>query len=100
MNTGTKKLIIAGERTFSLRHDLLAAKRMFSAWHKGEYKGMSLRTIAYIVFTFAYVINPFDLIADIIPVVGWVDDLTITGILVGHLRKHINQFRAWETREL
>ena len=31
----------------------------------------------------AYVLYPFDLITDLIPVLGWLDDLTIGSLLVG-----------------
>ena len=36
-----------------------------------------------LVIGMIYIIYPFDLITDLVPVLGWVDDLTIGSLLVG-----------------
>ena len=36
-----------------------------------------------LVIGLVYILYPFDLITDLIPVLGWVDDLTIGSLLVG-----------------
>ena len=36
-----------------------------------------------LVIGLVYILYPFDLITDLVPVLGWVDDLTIGSLLVG-----------------
>jgi uncharacterized membrane protein YkvA (DUF1232 family) len=35
-----------------------------------------------IIFTLLYLINPFDIIPDFIPIFGWIDDLALLTILI------------------
>ncbi len=37
----------------------------------------------------AYVVSPFDLIPDFVPVIGWLDDLLVVSILLGLARAWI-----------
>ena len=50
----------------------------------GRYK-MSFFTTIAIVLTIAYVIFPFDLIPDYVPVLGWIDDGLIVYLLLKRL---------------
>ncbi|MBC7472458.1 MAG: DUF1232 domain-containing protein [candidate division SR1 bacterium] len=38
-----------------------------------------------IIFTLIYLVNPFDVIPDFIPVIGWIDDLALIAILTESL---------------
>jgi uncharacterized membrane protein YkvA (DUF1232 family) len=44
----------------------------------------------FVVLTVLYFINPFDIIPDIIPLVGWIDDGLLVSILVAELIRNRN----------
>ena len=67
----------------------------------GHYK-MSLLTVVIAVLAIAYIIFPFDLIPDYIPVVGWIDDALVFYLLLRRLTKEtqrFNRFKAMERKQ-
>ena len=46
-------------------------------YRSGAYRQIPYATIGAIVFTLIYVFNPFDLIPDVLPVIGQVDDVAV-----------------------
>jgi uncharacterized membrane protein YkvA (DUF1232 family) len=50
---------------------------MIRAYVKGEYTEVPLKSIVLILAGLIYFINPFDLISDFIPGIGYIDDITI-----------------------
>ncbi|MBS3748182.1 MAG: DUF1232 domain-containing protein [Candidatus Thermoplasmatota archaeon] len=48
----------------------------------GEIKGNKIIAILFALFTMIYVASPVDFIPDIIPVIGWIDDLLAIGISI------------------
>ena len=68
----------------------------------GTYK-MSLLTVVIFILAVAYVISPFDLIPDWIPVIGWIDDGLVIYLLLKRLYKETqryNRFKVMERRGL
>ncbi len=41
-----------------------------------------------------YVVSPVDLIPDVMPVIGWLDDLGVVGLAVGFITRDISKFAA------
>ena len=48
---------------------------------------------ASIFMAVAYVLMPLDLIPDVAPIIGWLDDLGVVAMALGHLAKTANQYR-------
>ncbi len=67
----------------------------------GRYK-MSVLTVLVSILAVAYIIFPFDLIPDYIPVVGWIDDGLVFYLLLRRLTKETqryNRFKAMERKQ-
>lgn len=47
----------------------------------------------FVVIAALYVVWPLDLIPDVAPVVGWLDDLGIMGLALGHLGRMAARYR-------
>jgi len=81
------------EKGLSAPADLLNKAKllyeMLCDYLDGKYKGVPWRTIAMVIFALLYVINPFDLIPDFIPGVGWIDDAAVERI------KAIGRLNVW-----
>lgn len=61
---------------------------------KGRYKIGSLN-LGIIVATIVYVISPLDTIPDVVPVLGWVDDIAIIGYALGRLKSELIKYQKW-----
>ena len=64
----------------------------------GHYR-LSFLTTALAIFTIAYVIFPFDLIPDHIPVLGWIDDGVLVYLLLLRLGKETQRYIRFKAME-
>ena len=60
----------------------------------GRYR-LPYRTIAAVSFTLLYFVNPFDLIPDIIPVVGYIDDAFVVSLCLKFIGTDLEKYRKW-----
>ena len=70
--------------------------RMVKAYITGHYKIIPWKSIIIITAVLIYFIMPLDLIADFIPVTGYLDDFSLVLWVFGHLKDDINTFVWWE----
>ena len=76
--------------------NLMALIRLVKAWALGEYKQIPWLSIAFAVAAIIYFVNPFDLIPDTIPVIGYLDDATVIGFAISAMGEDFNAFINWE----
>lgn len=70
--------------------------RMTKFYINGHYKEIPWKSLLMIVAGLLYFINPFDLIPDFIPAVGFLDDLTLLVWIYKSLKMDIEAFKIWE----
>ncbi|MBS9522769.1 DUF1232 domain-containing protein [Litoribacter ruber] len=70
--------------------------RMIRAHVNGTYKGFSAKSLGMMVLGLVYFVTPVDLIPDFIPVIGYVDDLTVLLAVIKTLQSDIQKFVHWE----
>jgi uncharacterized membrane protein YkvA (DUF1232 family) len=75
-------------------HDLL---RLAGAWWQGHYTDIPWQTISAVLGAIIYFINPLDLIPDMIPGVGYVDDAAVVGFVIVSIQQELEIFRNWES---
>ena len=71
--------------------------RLVHAYERGEYQEVSSDTLMWIVAALNYLVDPFDLIPDKTPFLGFVDDATIVGFVADKTRQTLDDFMTWET---
>lgn len=54
------------------------------------------KTIIAGVFTLMYIINPIDIFPDLIPLIGFVDDLAAFAFAASLIKEDLDKYRAWE----
>jgi len=71
--------------------------RLVRAHHRGEYEQVPANALLWIVAALNYLIDPFDLIPDATPVLGFVDDATVIEFVADKTRETLDDFMMWET---
>ena len=70
--------------------------RMVKAYANGSYRAMPLKSLVIVVAALLYFVMPLDLIADFIPITGYIDDFAVILWVYKHLQSEIDAFVAWE----
>ena len=70
--------------------------RLVRAHHRGEYDKVSGNALLWIVAALNYLIDPFDLIPDATPVLGFIDDATVIEFVADKMRQTLDDFMIWE----
>jgi uncharacterized membrane protein YkvA (DUF1232 family) len=76
--------------------DLAAVLRMLRAWRNKNYAKLPRKTIIMALAAVIYFVDPFDLIPDWIPVIGYLDDAAVLGLVMVAIRSDLERFQEWE----
>lgn len=84
-----------GKKLKAFWSEVSVCARMAKATIAGKYP-MKAREKAILVSGLAYVVLPLDAIPDVIPGLGYTDDLVVLGAVVAGLAMEIMAFKKWE----
>jgi uncharacterized membrane protein YkvA (DUF1232 family) len=76
---------------------LQAMLRLLRAYYRGDYRNVPVTALISIIAAIAYVVNPFDLIPDVVPFLGFLDDAAVIAFAVRKTRDSLDNFMIWET---
>ena len=62
----------------------------------GAYRQIPYGAVAAIVFTLIYVLNPFDMMPDVLPVIGQVDDVAVFGACLLLVEQDLYKYKEWK----
>ncbi|HLF33445.1 MAG TPA: YkvA family protein [Cyclobacteriaceae bacterium] len=85
----------SSEQLSALTKKVLLFVKMIQSYISGDYQNIPLRTIVTIVASLLYFINPFDIIPDMIPGMGLLDDLAILMWVAGNVDKDIKDYEEF-----
>lgn len=80
--------------------DLRTLIQMLRSYFNNEYTQLPWKTIVFAVAAILYFLNPFDLIPDFLPSVGFLDDATVVAFVVNALREDLERFRRFRQGEV
>ena len=72
---------------------------MVSDYANGSYKEIPMETITAIVVAILYVVSPIDLIPDMVPVVGYVDDVAVVTFVLSQVHKDVDRYCEWKQQQ-
>lgn len=72
---------------------------MIKDYLSGKYRDVAFSTIAGIAGALIYVLSPFDLIADIIPGIGFLDDVAVFALALKIAASDIAKYREWKAKQ-
>jgi len=76
---------------------LQAMLRLIRAYAGGDYRNIARDQLLTIIAAVSYLVDPFDLIPDEVPFLGFIDDSTVIGFAVSRTRQALDDFILWET---
>jgi len=65
---------------------------------EGGYKEIPWATITAIAFALLYFINPFDMIPDFIPGVGYIDDSAVIAMVISGIKNDLENYKLWREK--
>ena len=72
---------------------------MIKDWRSGNYRQAMRWTIAAAAFALIYVLNPFDIVPDVLPFVGAVDDASVIAACLMLLERDLFKYREWKIKQ-
>lgn len=81
-----------------VRDSLCLLWRYLEAVTSKRYKDYSVWALTKIVAVLIYVVNPLDLIPDVIFWAGWLDDMLAVAYIISLTSEELDKFKEWELR--
>ncbi len=79
-----------------VRDDLTTLLRLLKAWALRRYQRMPWPSLLLVASAVVYFVTPADLIPDLLPGIGFMDDVAVVSAVVQAVRDELERFRAWE----
>ena len=79
---------------------LMAMIRFLREYQRAEYRDVSEQNLQIIIAAILYLVSPFDVIPDWVPVLGHIDDAFVIGLALKSVRADLDTFMAWETARI
>lgn len=79
--------------------DVMLLIAMVGDYYHGRYREVPWTTIAVVTFALLYVLNPLDLIPDVLPVVGYVDDAAVVALCLKAVRSEVRAYGEWKKQQ-
>jgi uncharacterized membrane protein YkvA (DUF1232 family) len=79
-----------------VRSDLTTLLRLLKAWALRQYQRVPWPSLLLAASAVVYFVMPADLIPDMLPMVGFVDDVAVVSAVVQAVRGELSRFRSWE----
>src|SRR4029434_4923314 len=71
--------------------------RLVRAHYRGEYNQVTNDSLLWIVAALTYLVDPFDLIPDKTPFLGFIDDAAVVEFVVDRTRQTLDDFTTWRS---
>lgn len=88
-----------GMKNSLLVDNLRTLSRLVRNYAKGRYKVVPWATLLKIIAALVYFVSPIDFIPDLLPIIGFADDIAVVLWVVKSCADDIEKFRAWEAAQ-
>ncbi|WP_166642550.1 YkvA family protein [Methylocaldum gracile] len=75
--------------------DILLCLELIRDYRSGTYRDIAAWAIAAVAFGLLYLINPAELIPDVIPIVGYLDDVAVMALILKLVKVELEKYAAW-----
>ena len=65
-------------------------------YFKGNYKTVPTGSLIAIIAGILYFLSPVDVIPDLIPIVGYIDDVFVLGVVFAQVQSDLDKYKLWK----
>lgn len=76
--------------------DIAVMLSMIRAYVKKQYNDVPTMSILLAIAAVIYVVNPFDIVPDVLPIVGYVDDAAAITMVLQSLHIDLKKYKEWQ----
>lgn len=80
--------------------DYRVLKELIKDYRGGRYRQALYGTVAAAAFALLYVFNPFDLLPDVVPLLGVLDDASVVTACLMLIERDLSKYRNWKVRQI
>ncbi len=90
--------VVSGFSSFkNFLSEIASLFEFIAAYRRNNYRDISPATLIVTVLGVIYFISPLDLLPDLIPILGWIDDIAVVRIIIELIRSDLSRFRIWKS---
>ena len=71
---------------------------LIKSYTKKEYTEIPYRSIIVIIIALIYLLSPIDIIPDVIPFAGYIDDVAVLGLALKFVYEDLEKYREWREK--
>jgi len=75
--------------------DLQLLFNLLRDWKDGRYKKIPSKSLLLIIAALLYFLNPLDLIPDLVPLSGLIDDAGILALVIKQIHNDLQAYKEW-----
>ncbi|NID13039.1 DUF1232 domain-containing protein [Fibrella aestuarina] len=87
---------VKGEEGLGFREKIGLLSRLVKAYVAGEYRQVPTKTLISTLAALIYFVSPIDFIPDVLPVLGFADDIALMVWVFNSLNTDLENFKEWE----
>jgi len=76
--------------------DIMILFSLLNDYVHRRYRNIPFKVVASIAFALIYILNPIDLIPDVIPILGQLDDLAVLTICLTLIESDLDEYKTWK----
>ena len=92
----SKKTVLFAKHIAQLKEYIPLSVSLVKSCVRGEYKEIPVGTIVVVVAALLYFFSPIDIIPDVIPGFGMIDDATLIGIVLLSIKSDLDDYKKWK----
>lgn len=75
--------------------NLLLTFSLLNDWIDETYRDISKSSMVLIIISLLYLLNPLDVIPDIIPIIGYIDDVAVIAFILKQVNEELAHYKQW-----